>query len=75
MPFVNKKNIFRIQAYASIKCGYFCTGFIGFMLGGKISTDLTNLFLGKNFKNNDGIVLNCFLTKMAECNSHKTQKI
>ena len=75
MPFVNKKKIFRIQAYASIKCGYFCNGCIDFMLGGKISTDLTNLFLGTNFKNSDGIVLNYFLTKMAKCNSHKTQKI
>ena len=24
------KNIFRIQAYDSIMCGYFCTGFIDF---------------------------------------------
>ena len=26
-----KTNIFRIQAYDSIMCGYFCTGFIDFM--------------------------------------------
>ena len=25
-------NIYRIQAYDSIMCGYFCTGFIDFML-------------------------------------------
>ena len=75
MPFVNKKKIFRIQAYASIKCGYFCNGCIDFMLEGKISTDLTNLFFCIFFKNSDGIVLNYFLTKMAKCNSHKTQKI
>ena len=25
-------NIFRIQAYGSIMCGYFCIGFIEFML-------------------------------------------
>ena len=25
-------------------CGYFCIGFIGFMLGGKTLTDYTNLF-------------------------------
>ena len=25
-------NIFRIQAYDSIMCGYFCIGFIAFML-------------------------------------------
>ena len=31
-----KTNIFRIQAYDSIICGYFCIGFIDFMLAGKI---------------------------------------
>ena len=30
-----KTNIFRIQAYDSIMCGYFCIGFIDFMLAGK----------------------------------------
>ena len=28
-------NILRIQAYDSIICGYFCIGFIDFMLAGK----------------------------------------
>ena len=28
-------NIFRIPANNSIMCGYFCIGFIDFMLGGK----------------------------------------
>ena len=28
-------NIFRIQAYNSTMCGYFCIGFIDFMLAGK----------------------------------------
>ena len=37
-------NIFRIQAYDSIMCGYFCIGFIDFMLAGKKLTDYTNLF-------------------------------
>ena len=37
-------NIFRIQAYDSIMCGYFCLGFIDFMLAGKKLTDYTNLF-------------------------------
>ena len=39
-----KTNIFRIQAYDSIMCGYFCIGFIDFMLAGKILTEYTNLF-------------------------------
>ena len=30
-----KTNIFRIQAYDSIMCGYFCIGFIYFMFNGK----------------------------------------
>ena len=43
-------NIFRIQAYDSIMCGYFCVGFIDFMLAGKNLTEFTNLFSLKNFK-------------------------
>ena len=31
-----KINIFRIQAIRSIICGYFCIGFIDFMLTGKL---------------------------------------
>ena len=37
-------NIFRIQAYDSIMCGYFCIGFIDFMLAEKTLTEFTNLF-------------------------------
>ena len=44
-----KKNIFRIQAYDSIMCAYFCIGFIDFMLAGKTLTYATNLFLPNNF--------------------------
>ena len=43
-------NIFRIQAYDSITCGYFCIGFINFMLAGKTLTELMNLFSPSNFK-------------------------
>ena len=55
-----KTNIFRIQAYDLIKCGYFCIGFIDFMLGGKKLTDYTNLFFLYDFKKNDNIILNYF---------------
>ena len=52
--FINKSiiviNIFKIQAYDSIICGYFCTGFIDFMLAGKTLIDFTNLFSSNNFK-------------------------
>ena len=37
-------NIFRIQAYDSVMCEYFCIGFIDFMLKGKTLIEFTNLF-------------------------------
>ena len=43
-------NIFRIQAYDSIMCTYFCVGFIDFMLKEDSLTDFTNLFPLDNFK-------------------------
>ena len=57
-----EKNIFRIQAYDSIMCGYFCTGFIDSMLAEKTLTEFTNLFSTNNFKKNDDIILNYFMT-------------
>ena len=39
-----RTNIFRIQAYDSIMCGYFCIGFIDFMFAGKTLTTYTNIF-------------------------------
>ena len=55
-------NIFRIQAYDSEMCRYFCIRFIDFMVKGNTLTDFTNLFLPNNFKKNDDIILNYFLT-------------
>ena len=37
-PSYKKTNIFRIRAYDSIMCGYFCIGFIYFKLAGKTLT-------------------------------------
>ena len=34
-----KANIFRVQENNSVMCGYFCIGFIDFMLAGKIYDD------------------------------------
>ena len=52
--FINNKNIianiFRIKAYDSIMCGYFCIGFIDFMFNGSSLTDFTNFFSPNNFK-------------------------
>ena len=58
------KNIFRMQAYDSIMCGYFCIGFIDFMLAGKTLTEYTNLFSPNNFKKNDDIILNYFMSNI-----------
>ena len=56
-----KTNIFRIQAYGSIMCGYFCIAFIDFMFNGKSLTDYTNLFSPNDFKKNDDTILKYFL--------------
>ena len=63
-PLIIKTNIFRRQAYDSILCGYFCIGFIDFMLAGKTLTDFTNLFSPNNFKKNYDIILNYFMTNV-----------
>ena len=39
-----KTNIYRMQANDSVMCGYFCIGFIDFMLKGKTLLDYTNFF-------------------------------
>ena len=49
--------IYRIQAYNSIMYGYFCIGFIYFMLGGKSLLEYTNLFSPNEYKKNDRIIL------------------
>ena len=51
-----KTNIFRIQDYNSIMCGYFCILFIEFMLKNKSLTDFTNLFSLYDFKKKDEII-------------------
>ena len=53
-------NIFRMQAYDSVICGYFCIGFIDFMLKGTSLTDFTNFFSSNDLKKNDDIILNYF---------------
>ena len=52
-----KANIFRVQANNSVMCGYFCIGFIDFMLAGKKLTDYTNLFSPYDFNKSDQIIL------------------
>ena len=66
--FINNKNIktniFRIQTYDSVMCGYFCIGFIDFMFKGKTLTEFTNLFSPNNFEKNDDIFLKYFMNNV-----------
>ena len=55
-----KTNIYRIQAYNSIMCGYFCIGIIDFLLKGKSLLDYTNLFSPNDYDKNDKIILKYF---------------
>ena len=58
------KIFFRMQAYDSIMCGYFCIGFIDLMLAGKTLTEFANLFSPNIFKINDDIILNYFMSNV-----------
>ena len=55
-----KSNIFRIQVYDSIMCGYFCIEFVNDMLKGKTLLDYTNLFSPNDFKKNDQVIKRIF---------------
>ena len=55
-----KTSIFRVQAYDSVMCGYFCIGFIDFMFKGKTLTQYANVFSPNNFEKNDDIILSYF---------------
>ena len=50
-------NIYRIQAYNSIMCGYLCIGFIDFKWKGKSLLEYTSLFSPNQYKKNDKIIL------------------
>ena len=53
-------NVYRIQAYDSIMCRYFCIGFIDFMLKGKSFIDYKNLLSPNDYEKNDKIILKLF---------------
>ena len=65
-----KTNIFKIQADNSIISGYFCIGFVNYMLSGKTLVDYTSFFSPYDFERNDKIILSFF--KMNESNSIET---
>ena len=53
-------NMYRIEAYDSIMCGYFCVVFIDFMLKGKSFFDYTSLFSPNFYEKNDTIIIKYF---------------
>ena len=53
-------NIYRIQAYDSIMCGYFCVKFVDFMLKGKSLLDYKKIFSPNEYEKNDKIMLKYF---------------
>ena len=55
-----KGNIFRVQANNSVMRGYFCIGFIDFMLAGKKMTNFTSFFTPHDFDKNNNIILSYF---------------
>ena len=55
-----KANIFLVQANNSIMRGYFCLGFIDFMLAGKRLTYLTSFFSPYDLEKNDDLTLSYF---------------
>ena len=55
-----KTNDYRIQPCDWIMCGYFCIGFIDFMLKGKSLLEYTNLSSPNKYKNNNKIILEYF---------------
>ena len=45
-------------------CGYFCIGFINFMLVGKNLTEYAKPYSPNNLKKNDDIILNYFMSNI-----------
>ena len=66
--FINNKNIipniFILQSYDSVMRGYFCIGFIDFMLKDNNLTDFNNPFSPNDLKKNYDIILNYFLANL-----------
>ena len=57
--FIIKTNIYRMEAYNSVKSEYFCIEFIDFMLKGESLKDFSSLFHQIIIKNDD-IILSYF---------------
>ena len=55
-----RTNIYRIQTFDLIRCGYFCVGFTDFTLKGKSLLGYTNLFSPNKCEKNYNIILQHF---------------
>lgn len=55
-----RENIFRLQHYYSITCGYYCIAFIDWILNGGSLDSFNSHFSSTNFKNNDKIIYKMF---------------
>ena len=53
-------NIYGMQVYGSIMCGYISIGFIDSVLKGKSLLNYTNLFPPNDYDENDKIILKYF---------------
>ena len=53
-------NIFWVRANNSVMYGYFCVGFIDFMLADKKLIDFTSMFSPYDFEKNDSIIFSYF---------------
>ena len=53
-------NIYGIQSYDSIMCGYFCIGFFDFMLKSKGLLEYTNLFSPNDYEKTEKTILKYF---------------
>ena len=53
-------NVYRIQAFDSIMCGYSCIGFIDFMLKSENLLEHTNLFSPNDYEKNNKTISKYF---------------
>ena len=56
-------------------CGYFCIGFIDFMLKSKSLLEYTNLFSPNEYKKNDKIILKSFQKSINKLENKKYRNI
>ena len=56
-------------------CGYFCTGFIDFILKGKSLLDFTNLFSPNEYEKKDKIILNGIKVWFFFGNKHRKKSL